>query len=138
MPERGIPAIQNFSFGFAASHSPKPGNGRDRIFCDLGNVQRRVRSAGRTGKIQGRTRLDVGLHFRPALGQQLTDLPARQFFRAGDVKQARAILRRQFPNRPRRFAGENRAAKFVREQFHFPARLQGEAQLFVETAIARA
>ena len=61
------------------------------------------------------------------LDQQLSDLPARKLFRAGNVKQSGAILGRQFPDRPRRFTGENRAAEFVREQFHFLPRLPAPA-----------
>ena len=111
---------------------------RGQNFLHFGNVQRRVQRARRPGKIFGRTGFDFGFDFRPAFDEQFADLPARKFFRAGDVKNSRAIFFRQFPNRPRRFDRRNRRAKFVREQCHPLPRLQRPPQLFVEAAIARA
>src|ERR1039458_7410992 len=94
------------------------GQWNGQYLLDFGDVQRCVQRARRTGKIFRRAWCDFRIELRPARRDELADLPARKFFRACNVEQPGALLIHQFPNRARRLAGKNRAAKFVREQIH--------------------
>ena len=114
------------------------GQWNGQYLLDFGDVQRRVQRARRAGTICRQARCDFWIELRPARRNEPADLPARKFFRAGNVEQPGASLIHHFPNRARRLAGKNRAAKFVREQIHPLPRLPCEPQVFVETAIARA
>ena len=78
----------------------------------------------------------LGLQFRPACGEELADLPARQPFAAGHVVKPWSVSGRQFPNRPRRDLGRNGRAELVGEQLQGLPRLPRPAHLLVEPAVA--
>jgi len=119
---------------------PKPvaqaGQGKRQELLGLRAIHGCIWRARRTLKIFDRHRFNFRTQLRPAFREQLADLPARKFFRTGDVIQPDRILHREFPNGPRGYRRRDRTTKFVREELQRFAALKREAQLLVETAIA--
>ena len=76
----------------------------------FGAVQRGVGRARGASVFLQRAGLDSGLQLRPAGGEELADLPARQPLAAGDVIEAWLASGCQFPNRPRRDLGREWAS----------------------------
>src|SRR5437879_5761886 len=110
---------------------------RKRKFAlNLRAVQRRIFRAWRALIFLSRALLDFGIQFRPALSQQLPDLPARKTLSARHMVEPGFVSRRQCPDGARGDFGGDGTAEFVAGEPHLFPQLPVLAHLVVDPAVA--
>src|SRR6185369_11432775 len=111
------------------------GQRKGKQFLDLRTTQRSVGGPRGALIFFPRTGFDSGIQLRPARGNELANLPAREPFTPGDMVNTWLIFCDKLPDRSGGDFGRNGTTKFIGEKFERFAGLPRAAQLFVETAL---